>query len=274
MKPADSSPPSARPRSGSGALPDASFVKLRRKVVVISPLSWPAVKQVRIRLLAAVALAAAACASGLALVSAWHRTQLDDLAAQRQRLVAFTRSPEFGAFVRSVDDAFVTLHNLAALHPREAHALLSAVAEREHQLRLLPWTLSLTPLPSAAAIDPVRAARASRDWHALLAHRGFACDSADRAAARALFVQSLGTYFRAYRRRVPGDGFPALALDRSMQEIALAAYAARQAPHGSVALTERTFVLHRRLGPTLARHAERTRASNLGPTFATARAGL
>ncbi len=165
------------------------------------------------------------------------------------------RSDEFAAFGRGADAQLAALNNFIAARPRETRALLPDVAAAEAARGEVGWTFETLPLPMSAAQDPAWVYRAQSALLARLVRHGWRWDEPARRGARAHFVRMLTPASGAFLRRSAGGGFPALAIDRLMQERGLAAFAAR---HGSAASTmrvERMFGLLATLGPEMWREA-------------------
>jgi hypothetical protein len=207
-----------------------------------------------------------ACVAGLALAVAlavFVRSQQDqwvELRAQRNSLGRFLQSDEFAAFSADADRQLVAAFNYIVVQPRSAAALFPAVAAWETAHRLPSWTAQQLPLPVSAAEQPARVARTGRDLGVLLVRRGFVFDEPRRAEARRLFLRLLAPHLQAFLRRAPDNGFNALQVDRGLQELALAAYAARAAPEFGALDAERLFVLYAIVGPPMWREIDRQSA--------------
>lgn len=199
----------------------------------------------------------------------WRRSIREDLAAQRRSLEAFLHSGEFAQLVQSVDAQFVAAMNYASLYPGEASRAFPVVATHESQRHELPWSIDLSPLPVAAAGEPARVMRAGREASALLAQRNWQPGATDLKAARTLFLRLLAPHARAFLQRNSGHGFNALLLDQTMQNEALAAFAARHGPDVSQRDAERMFCFYAAIGPTMWRAIERDRDARAKTTFAT-----
>ena len=209
-----------------------------------------------------------AAAIALGFFNRWHDDRLTEMARQRNGLAAFLRSAEFGRFVQAADAQLVATLNFVAARPQEAQDLLPAVAARDKLRREMPWPLEVRPLPVSAATDPVRVAQTGREVTALLARRGHVVDEAARKSARQLFLQTLAPFAQEFAQRHPDNApFAALALDRAMQEQALAAYAAHHGPGAGVAATERLFSFYAAVGPAMWRAIEADRVAAARPVF-------
>lgn len=193
-------------------------------------------------------------AVGGAVLYRWHREQKAELARQRRGVEAFVLSPAFAAFARETDTQLVATLNFAALQPEISGPLLPAIAATEKARRQLPWPVELPPLPVSTAEHPARVHAAARAATDLLAGRGLTFDGPRIAEARRLFLRLLAPHARNFVAANPGADFPALFLDRRMQDVVLQAYAARGG--GTLAETERTFVFYSIVGPALWREID------------------
>ncbi len=258
--------PEPTPPDAPSRPPDRLPPALADKLVVERRLPpWYRRFQVRPVATGVVIAVGAALATGLTVVTRWHDERLAELAAQRPALERFLASPEFAAFVQQLDRELVAAINFVAARPQEARAAFPAVATRETERRELPWTHEVLPLPIPFAAQPERVAAAGRELGALLARRGFVCDEPTRAAARRLFLGRLSPHADLYLRRQQGPGFRAVALDRSLQDTALAAFAARHGPGFTIADTERLFSFYAAVGPLLWRTLEQTASPLAAP---------
>lgn len=179
----------------------------------------------------------------------WHREQQDDLARQRRGVEAFVRSAAFERFARKADAQFVAALNFTAVRSEVAGGLLPEIAAAEQARHQMPWALELPPLPVSIAAQPARVHLALRDATDLLARRGLAFDAARLADARRVFLRVLAPDARAFVAENARADFPALFLDRRMQDIALSAYAARAG--GTVADCEHAFAFYSLVGPAM-----------------------
>jgi hypothetical protein len=237
-------------RTGSGRLLDDWGAKA---IYVPCPEPWWSLPWVRRTAFAFACIAGLGLALGLAVFNRWHDDQLAELAGQRRSLDAFLRSEEFATFARSADAQLAALNNFIAARPAEIRALLPEVSARESALREVGWIFDVQPLPLSAAHDPGQVYRAQSRLLTRLARDGWRWGEAERRSARAHFVRLLTPAAVTYLRRSRGDDFPALALDRAMQEAALAAFAALHGPGASALRTERMFGLHASIGPAMFR---------------------
>lgn len=88
----------------------------------------------------------------------------------------------------------------------------------------------------------------------LLAQRGFAFEGERIVAARRVFLRLVIPHARTFLAENTSASFPALFLDRRMQNILLTAYAERGG--GTLAETERAFVFYSIVGPAMWREIE------------------
>ena len=180
----------------------------------------------------------------------WHREQLAELARQRRNIEAFVRSDEFDRFARAIDTHTVALINYIGVRPAVARDAFPQVTAWERDHRLLPWPGELPPMPTSAANDPTRVAAARQRLVALLTARGFDVDAARTDEARRLFLRALSPHAQAFVAADPERGFRAIQLDRSLQDIVFAAFAARDGTP-EVLHTEQFFAIYAVIGPKL-----------------------
>lgn len=199
-------------------------------------------------------LAAGTSTIGGLLLLRWHRAQGEELARQRRGVEAFVLSPAFAGFARETDTQLVAAFNFAALRPEIAGPLLPEIAAAEKARHDLPWPIELAPLPDSAAEHPARVRAALRAATDLLAERGLAFDGTRIADARRVFLRLVLPHARGFLTGHAGAAFPALVLDRGMQDVVLAAYAARGG--GTREEVERTLVFYSLVGPALWRELD------------------
>jgi hypothetical protein len=212
-----------------------------------------------------------ACLFGLAAAltmsafNSWHAHRRTELAAQRGSLRAFFASAEFAELTRKADRQLAATINFVAARPQWAARAFPAVAAAESERRERSWTLDVPPLPAGSEINPKKLIMALRQVNGLLARRGFQLDERGRAIGRGVFLRAAAPYASAFVHRAAGNGFPALPVDRSMQDAALAAYAASHDIPVSIAETERLFAFYAMVGPIMAREiaAEREAPNRL-----------
>lgn len=179
----------------------------------------------------------------------WHRQQQAELAGQRRSVEAFTRSAAFAAFTREADAQIIATLNFTSLRPELIGGLLPEIAAAEKSRHQVPWPLELPPVPVSASTQPARVRAAALAATDLLAGRGFTFDQARTTEARRTFLRLLTPHARTFLAENTGSAFPALFLDRRMQDIALGAYASRAG--GSVADAERIFAFYALVGPSM-----------------------
>ena len=211
-----------------------------------------------------------AVAVGIAFFRDWHATRLTELARQQANLQGFLRAPEFKEFCQVMDSQLVTLNNFIAAQPRSTAALLPAVHAREETRRELAWTLQVLPLPVSAHEEPARVARALREIQQSLVQHGLVIDARTRSSARTLFLRTLSPFVGKFLKRESYASFPAIMLDASMQDAALAAYSAHFGDGASIAETERFFALYAAIGPSLWRAVEAGRSARPTDVFTAA----
>src|SRR5205814_1118377 len=153
----------------------------------------------------------------------------------------------FTQFVRTADAQLVALNNFIAAQPAAARAALPEVEALEQREHRPSWTLDTMPLPISTAAEPARVAAAQRALGAQLAQRGFRFDPAAERASRQLFIRLLSPHVRAFLQRTQARGFNALALDATMQDEVLAAFAMRHGASSGRHDIERMFVLYTRV---------------------------
>ena len=255
-----------RARRGTGHLADAWDAKLADDVVVGFKLPWYRRWWTRRLLFVAGIAAGLALVAALGLFSRWHEDRLAELTRQRQCLNVFLRSDEFAQFSREMVRHLVALHNYLIVHRTETHAMLPSVVAREKEQRLMPWVLQISPLPVSAAGRPADAVQSNREIGTLLAQRGFVFDESLRRSARMMLLRVLAPFMRAFVEREPGNAFPAIVMDRSMQDAVLASFANHVGPQASNAEVERMFSLYAQFGPSLwsAIEKERTMKEKAG----------
>lgn len=190
-----------------------------------------------------------AVAVGGFLLLRWHREQMADLAAQRHSVERFIHSPAFETFARQADAQLVAAHNFIGLRPGIAATLLPAIATAEKIRHQVPWAIELPPLTISTADRPERVQAAIRNATDLLAARGYDFDATRTADARRTFLRLLAPQAQRFLAENATASFPALFVDRRMQDQVLTAYAARAGR--TVADTERAFVFYTLIGPSL-----------------------
>lgn len=196
-----------------------------------------------------VSIGIAAAAVGGLFLYRWHRQQQAELDRQRRGIESFIRSPAFAAFGRETDAQLVAAINYAILRPAVASALLPEIAAAEKTRHLTPWPVELAPLPVSTAQHPARVRAAIRTATDLLAARGLKHDEPRVAEARRVFLRLLVPHARAFLAENTAIAFPALFLDRRMQNQVLTAYAARGG--GTREEVEHAFVFYSIVGPAL-----------------------
>ncbi len=249
--------PAPQPRIGSGELASDWTTKFQ-KVRVKKPIYRRKWFRRTLWIVASVFVIGSVTVGGI--VWHWHRKQLAELDRQRSNVEAFVRSPEFEQFGRMIDAHTVALVNYVSVRPAVARETLPQVSAWENDHRLLPWPGELPPMPASAASDPGRASAARQRLLELLNERGFKADPAQQEEARRLFLRALLPHARAFLAGAPERSFPAFQLDRSLQDIALAAFAARDgAPHAANA--EQFFALYATIGPKFWQAVDQSRES-------------
>lgn len=193
----------------------------------------------------------------------WYRVVHAELARQQHGVETFVQSPAFEAFAHEIDAQLVASLNFATLRSNQAGGLLPEVTAAEKTRHQLPWSLELAPLPVSTATHPARVRAALRTATDLLARRGFTFDDARRDDARRVFLRVLAPHARTFVAGRPEAEFPALAIDRRLQDRVLAAYAARAG--GTSDDAERALVFYSLVGPSLWRE--------IGPPGDTAKTG-
>ncbi len=247
--------PAPQPRIGSGELA-ADWTTKFQKVRVRKPLHRRRWFRRTLWIVATVFVIGSVTVGGA--IWHWHRKQLAELARQRSNVEAFVRSPEFDQFVRTIDAHTIAFINYVSVRPAVARETLPQLSARETEGRLLPWTAELTPMPASAAHEPGRAAAARQQLVDLLTTRGLEIDSAQKEEARRLFLRALLPHAHAFIRGAPGRSFPAFQLDRSLQDIAFTAFAARDgAP--DPAQVEQFFAIYATIGPKMWKAIDQSR---------------
>jgi hypothetical protein len=251
-------------RTGSGQLTDefaAKAIEIPR-IVPFYRRTW--FRRLCLCLLCGAGLAGAAA---IGFVSHWREERLADLERQRACLNIFLRSEEFAAFAQAMDRQLVALTNYVAAQPRAVRTTFPTVAAQEDTRRMMPWTLQVMPLPASAATEPERIVRACRDISRLLVQRGYDFDAAARTGARQMLLRTMSPYIRKFMEREPANGFPALILDRSLQDAALAEFGARHGVGHTVSEMERLFGIYAAIAPTMWQAIERDRAAGQKGAF-------
>jgi hypothetical protein len=179
----------------------------------------------------------------------WHRQQQAELDGQRRSVEAFVRSPSFESFAREADAQLVAALNFVTLRPDIAGGLLPDIAAAEKAGHQVPWALEISPLPVSTANHPARVRMSVLTATGLLAERGFVFDQPRMAEARRILLRLLTPHARVFLAENTGSSFPALFLDRRMQEIVVDAYAARAG--GTPEETEKAFIFYSLVGPAL-----------------------
>jgi|GEM_PF-2083007 hypothetical protein len=251
-------PPAPQPRIGSGELAAADLATKFRKVRVRKPIYRR--KWFRRTLWIGGSILLVACLGIGAVVWHWHRKQLNELARQRANVEAFVHSPEFEEFCRTIDAHTIALINYLSVRPAAARETFPQISARENEQRLLPWTAELTPMPTSAAQEPGRAAAARQRLVELLTTRGLELDSEQKEEGRRLFLRALLPHAHAFITGAPRRSFPAFQLDRSLQDVAIHAFAARGA--ASPAQTEQFFAVYAIVGPSFWKAVEQSRGKS------------
>lgn len=243
MPETEPTPDSPRP---AAALP-VGWAEKTDEILVKKPLyrrSW----FLKLMLVLSLIVVAAGAVVG-AFLYKWHREQQAELARQRRSVEAFVASPAFTAFAREADAQLLASLNYATLRPEIVGALLPEIAAAEKARHLVPWPVELPLQPVHTAEHPARVRTATRVATDLLAERGYVFDDARIADARRVFLRLLTPHARIFLTENTGSAFPALFLDRRMQNIVLTAYAERGG--GTLAETERAFVFYSIVGPVM-----------------------
>lgn len=243
MPETESTPDSPRP---TAALP-AGWAEKTDEILVKKPLYRRAWFRRLMLILLLIGLAAGAVVG--AFLYKWHREQQAELARQRRSVEAFVASPAFVAFAREADAQLVATINFATLRPEVTGGLLPEIAAAEKARHQTPWPIELAPLPVSTAEHPARVRAAVLPAIDLLAQRGLAFDETRIADARRVFLRLLTPHARIFLAENTSTSFPALFLDRRMQNIVLTAYATRGG--GTLAEIERAFVFYSIVGPAM-----------------------
>lgn len=193
----------------------------------------------------------------------WHREQQAELTRQRRSVEAFVASPAFAAFAREADAQLLASLNYSTLRPETVGPLLPDIAAAEKARHQVPWPVELPLLSVQTKEHPARVRAATQAATDLLAQRGLAFDGERIAAARRVFLRLVIPHARTFLAENTSASFPALFLDRRMQNILLTAYAERGG--GTLAETERAFVFYSIVGPAMWREIETMPAPPAAP---------
>lgn len=246
--------PAPQPRIGSGEL-TTDLAKKFRKVRVRKPIYRRRWFRRALWIGGSVFLVAAICIG--VIVMRWHRKQLNELGRQRAAIEGFVRSPQFEEFGRTIDAHTIALINYLSVRPAGIREVFPQISARENQQRLLPWTAELTPMPNSAAQEPGRAAAARQHLLELLTARGLELNADQMEEGRRLFIRALVPHAQAFINGAPRRSFPAFHIDRSLQDVTINAFAARDG--SSPAQTEQFFAVYAILGPEFWKAIEQSR---------------
>jgi hypothetical protein len=177
--------------------------------------------------------------------------RITEIASQRRCLQTFLSSNEFKQFSRTADAELVALYNFIAVRPETAQAALPDLSGVESRLHLLPWAKEVEPMPVSAAGEPEKILAEQLAIDHLFSQRDYRFDPATEHAARMLFLRVLAPQVKAFQHRAPENGFDALAVDRSLQDLALTTFAARHGAGADVQTALHMFSLYARIGPAM-----------------------